>query len=82
MLIIAMKEGMFRMGSCRILISKDAGLWHMSISRSDRSPSYDEIKKARYMFLPNEITVAQLFPPKEEFVNLHPFCHHLWEIKL
>jgi len=74
------KPGMYRMGRCRIIVTRDNGLWHLSISTPDASPSYNEIKEARYRFLPNEVTMAQIFPPKEEFVNLHPYCHHLWEI--
>jgi len=75
------KPGIFRMGRCRIIVSIDNGLWHLSISTERCSPSYKEIKEARYRYIPNEVTMAQIFPPKEEFVNLHPFCHHLWEIR-
>lgn len=75
------KEGIFTMGRCNIIVSIDDGLWHLSISTPSASPSYNEIKKARYKFLPPDITVAQIFPPEEEFVNLHPFCHHLWQIE-
>jgi len=71
----------YKMGRCRILVSQDQGLWHLSISTPDAQPSYKEIKEARYRFLPDNITMAQIFPPKDEFVNVHPFCHHLWEIK-
>lgn len=74
------KPGKFRMGRCIVMISIDNGKWHLSISIKDAQPSYKEIKEARYKYLPNNITVAQLFPPKEEFVNIHPYCHHLWEI--
>jgi len=76
-----MKEGQFIMGRCTIIVSIDAGEWHLSISTPDAQPSYKEIKEARYKYLPADITVAQIFPPKEEFVNLHPYCHHLWQIK-
>ena len=75
------KEGMFSMGRCNVIVTKDNGNWHLSISTPSASPSYNEIKQARYRFLPNDIYVAQIFPPKEEFVNVHPYCHHLWQIK-
>jgi hypothetical protein len=71
----------YKMGRCKILVSQDNGLWHLSISTPSASPSYEEIKAARYKYIPNDVTMAQIFPPKEEFVNIHPFCHHLWEIK-
>jgi len=75
------KTGTFRMGRCYIIVSIDNGLWHLSISTPSASPSYNEIKKARYLFLPDNVTMAQIFPPKPEFVNLHPYCHHLWQIE-
>ena len=74
------KEGIFIMGRCNIIITIDDGKWHLSISTPLASPSYNEIKAARYKLLPDNVTMAQLFPPKDEFVNLHPYCHHLWEI--
>lgn len=75
------KEGTFYMGRSTVLVSIDNGKWHLSISNRDCQPSYKEIKRARYKYLPNNIVMAQIFPPKEEFVNLHEYCHHLWEIK-
>lgn len=41
---------------------------------------YYQLKEIRYEFLPNDIHVAQIFPPREEFVNVHQNCFHLWEI--
>ena len=75
------KEGIFQMGRCRIIVSVDAGQWHLSISTATASPSYKEIKAARYKYIPDDVLMAQLFPSQKEFVNLHPYCHHLWEIK-
>ena len=74
------KEGTFRMGRCTVIVSIDAGLWHLSISTRNCSPSYKEIKQARYTYIPDELYMAQIFPPKADFVNLHPFCHHLWQV--
>ncbi len=66
---------------CNVIVTKDAGLYHLSISRKDRLPSYDELKSARYQFLPDVPYMVQIFPPEEDFVNLHDFCLHLWEPK-
>ena len=74
------KEGIFKMGRCDVIVSIDAGKYHLSISTPNASPSYQEIKQARYTFIPNDVTMAQLFPPAEEFINLHPYCHHLWQV--
>ena len=59
---------------------EDGNSWHMSISHKDRSPTYEELKLARYTFIPDEVVMAQLFPPKKDFVNFDPHCHHLFQI--
>lgn len=76
-----MKQGVFREKELLVIVSIDAGFWHLSVSHPKRYPSFDEIRDVRYKYLPNNITVAMLFPPKEEYVNLHPNCFHLWQIK-
>ena len=67
-------------GKCIVCVSQDLGRWHLSISHSSRYPTYDEIKSARYEFIPDGVTMAMLFPPKAEFVNLSKNCFHLYEI--
>lgn len=77
---------MFTKGACRVLLSHEPkfegdGLrWHLSISCADRYPTWEEIKDARYSLLPLGLTFAQILPPMNEFVNIHPNCFHLWEI--
>lgn len=75
------REGNFRMGRCFVMVRIENGLWHLSISTPAAQPSYKEIKEARYRFIPDDVTMAQIFPSKSEFVNLHPYCHHLWQIE-
>ncbi len=66
----------------------DAPRWHLSIShrtnehppKPGRYPTWDEIKDARYRFMPAHITVAQILPPEDEFVSVHDTTFHLWEI--
>ncbi len=69
------------MGECRILVSKDMGLWHLSISCQDRYPTWDEIKKSRYDLMPDQITMGMLLPPRDQYVNCHKNTFHLWEIQ-
>ena len=76
-----MREGIFKEKSLRVIVSKDAGYWHLSVSHPSRYPTWDEIKDVRYKYLPNDITVGLLFPPREEYVNVHDNCFHLWEVK-
>lgn len=67
--------------------------WHLSIShRSNalmaptggpapgRYPTWDEIKDARYRFVPDEVNMAMMLPPKKFYINCHPTTFHLWEI--
>lgn len=71
-------------GGCRVLISREDHCgkmrWHLSISRVNRYPHWDEIKDARYSLLPLELTFAQILPPPHEYTNIHSNCFHLWEI--
>ena len=62
------------------ILSIDAGLEHLSISHKDRLPTYEEMKEARYQLMSQNINVAQIFPPKENFINVHDYCLHLWEL--
>jgi hypothetical protein len=71
----------YTLNGCSVIVGIENGLWHLSIAHKNRYPSYDEIKQARYKFVPDNVTMAMLFPPKDQFVNVHPNCFHLWEIK-
>lgn len=82
------QTGLYKMGRCRIIITKDPdkdfpdGAWHLSISTADALPSYNEVKRARYGLLPDDIYMAEIFPPLDEFVNLHQYTRHLWQIDI
>ena len=73
----------------------EAGMlkWHLSISHRSsalvnrfghplpgRLPNWDEIKDARYRFMPDKIWVAQLLGPPEAYINCHPTTMHLHEV--
>lgn len=75
-----MKTRRFFEKQCIIIVSVDNGKYHLSISHPSRLPTYDELKNARYKYTPNHLYMAQIFPPKDEFVNLHKYCLHLWQI--
>ena len=73
----------YERGPVRALVSRDGPekLWHISISCEKRYPSWEELKKARYDLLPDEITVAMYLPPKSEYVNVHSNCFHWIEVR-
>lgn len=66
---------------CRVFFAIEHGRWHLSIAHPKRLPTWEEVREARYHFLPDGVLMAMLLPPKEEYVNVHPFCFHLWEIQ-
>jgi hypothetical protein len=69
------------LSGCIGFVSKDGGLWHLSISHKDRLPTYEELKEARYKYCPDVKHMAMIFPPLDEFVNVCETCLHLWEIE-
>ena len=66
---------------CHIIIAKEAGRWHLSISHPRRLPTWNEVRDARYLLLPADITMAMILPPPTQYVNVHPYCFHLHEIE-
>ena len=73
-------------GRLAVIVAKEPKGWHLSISHADhhgepdRYPTWDEIADARYDLLPNDVTVAMLLPPREQYVNLHDTTFHLHQI--
>lgn len=52
--------------------------YHVSFSRRDKVPSYDEILWVREHFFSPDMKAIQVFPKKSNHVNFHPNCLHLW----
>lgn len=70
----------FFMGRCRIIVSHQKAGWHLSISKPDKLPTWEEVRDARYALVPDEATMALLLPPSAEYVNVHDFCLQMYEI--
>lgn len=57
---------------------QDGHRWlHMSMSRADRLPSWEDLKEGKEIFV-GDRTAIQIFPKKEKYVNIHPNVLHLW----
>jgi hypothetical protein len=54
------------------------GWEHVSVSRQDRCPLWDEMCQIKSMFWDEDDCVIQYHPPRSEYVNLHKNCLHLW----
>ena len=46
---------------------------HVSISRKDRIPTYDDLKFVKNTFAENRFAY-QVFPPLDQNINIHDFC--------
>lgn len=61
-----------------VLFSAGMGWEHVSVSRRSRLPTYEDLDEIRREFWGPKDTVMQLFVPKADHVNAHPYCLHLW----
>lgn len=62
----------------RIIASSGMGWDHVSVSRPDRCPTWEEMCWVKGLFWNPEETVVQYHPPESQAVNLCPTCLHLW----
>ena len=59
--------------------TKDGVAWdHVSVSRPDRLPTWQELTKVKNDFLGEDVEAYQVIARKVDHVNAHPFCLHLW----
>lgn len=66
-------------GKLRVMVSYVQGRWHLCLSHSSRVPTYEELSRARAEFLPEGGWYCEVHPPRELWVNIAPYCRHLWE---
>ena len=75
---------MFSMGECRILLSgpveREQIGWHFSISCESRNPTWEEQRDTRYNLISDDVCMVSVLPPRSEYVNVHPFCFHWWQL--
>lgn len=62
----------------RIVASDGFGWDHISVSRVDRTPVWEELEHVKRIFFADNETAMQLHVPVEEHINHHPHCLHLW----
>jgi hypothetical protein len=70
--------GFFIVGQLFVISSCDGGWDHVSVSRQDRVPTWDEMCRIKDLFFDDEETVLQYHPPKSQYVNQCKYCLHLW----
>ena len=71
-----------RGGGLRVIVDceakSDGHPWlHVSVSRKNWTPSHADMARVKADFIGNRYAYA-VWPPAEKYVNLHPYCLHLW----
>lgn len=52
---------------------------HVSVSLTDRTPTWEELCWVKALFWDDEECVIQFHPPRSQYVNRHQYCLHLWK---
>lgn len=65
-----------------VVVFSNGGGWdHVSVSFSNRTPTWEEMCEIKKLFFyPDEVCV-QYHPAENEYVNNHPYCLHIWRIQ-
>jgi hypothetical protein len=51
---------------------------HVSCSHPDRLPSWETLKEVKTLFVGRERQAVQVLPSEKKYINLHPYCLHLF----
>ena len=51
---------------------------HVSVSRRSRLPSWDDLKLVKKSFIGEDREAVHVLPKASDYINLHPYCLHLW----
>jgi len=65
-------------GTLACIVSEGMGWEHVSVSKPNRCPTWEEMCFIKDLFWDEDDFVVQMHPPKSDYVNNHPYCLHLW----
>ena len=60
------------------VFTKSLGWEHLSISHKNKTPSWDVMCEIKDIFFKEDEVCVQYHPKKEDYVNNHPHCLHIW----
>jgi len=63
-----------------LTIKSKSRFLHISISRNDRYPSWDELVAIVEAIAGPDLDMAMIKPRRSDYVNLHSFAMHFWEM--
>ena len=61
-----------------VIVGDGLGWDHVSVSRKTDIPTWDEMCWVKSWFFEDDETVMQLHPAKNDHINIHSKCLHLW----
>ena len=63
-----------------VMISDGMGWKHLSISNAQKKvlPTWTAMSRVKACFFADDEWAVQFFPAKEDYVNDHNFCLHIW----
>lgn len=61
-----------------VIASNGDGWDHVSVSLPNRCPTWTEMDFIKRMFFKDDEVAFQLHPAKQDHINIHNFCLHLW----
>lgn len=70
--------GFFSVGGLAVMAGNGDGWDHVSVSRINRCPTWDEMNLIKDMFFYPEECVIQYHPKKSDYINKNPNVLHLW----
>lgn len=62
-----------------VIFSWGNGWDHVSVSYSNRTPTWDEMCEIKDMFFNPDEAAVEYHPAEEQYVNNHPHCLHIWK---
>jgi hypothetical protein len=68
----------FQVRDLRCIASNGGGWDHLSVSRPDRIPNWDQMESMRKIVFARDEYAYQLGVPDRDHINFHPRCLHWW----
>ena len=70
-------------GGLRVIVDcemkADGSPWlHVSVSRKSWTPTHEDMARVKRDFIGDDRYAYSIWPPKENYVNIHSHCLHLW----
>lgn len=62
----------------RFIASAGDGWDHVSVSRADRCPTWEEMEFVRRLVFLDHAVAMQLHVPPTDHINIHNHCLHMW----